>query len=229
MTNLGYFEAQDFASIQPFRKLQDLVLDIGTDVAKIALLPCSLTKLVVSLQTWSIDWETFWPLCCLQELEVYNHSGESAADVQLDDSFATALPLLRVFHVIPGYFNQPNMALKTTANVVMPHLVQLAISNTNMVHLDLHFMSALNSLSLVNCDVSIVSAACSTMVLEACCIRESLVLVTPNLRVLTIDTGGRHFLDGSRCWHALSIVCKDSSIEWVGAKPNVEHLTEVVY
>ena len=148
--------------------------------------------------------------------------------VLLDDSFATALPLLRVFHVHSGLNKQHNMALETTAKVVMPHLVEFEILNVNIVHLDLHFMSALKSLRLINCNVSTVSAACSTMVLKYCRMREGTVLVTPNLRSLTVDKGGLYKLDGSKCRHALSIWCKASYIEWVGAKPNVKNPREDV-
>ena len=191
-----------------------------------ALMPCSLTKLVVSLRTWSIDWETFRSLRCLQELEVCSDSGEPGDDVQLDDSFATALPLLRVLHVSPGVFHR-HAALETTAKVVMPHLVELSKSHVNVVHLDLHFMSALNSLDLFGSTISTVSADCSTMLLHACRMREGLVLVTPKLRSVNILGGGLHKLDGSKCRHALSTLCKHSSIEWVGAKPNVGSLEKI--
>ena len=212
--SLGAFGAPDLASIQMYSQLQDLVLDLGLEIATIALLPHSLTKLVLSLDTVRIDWEVFRPLCCLQELRVYNR-GRIADLVQLNDIFATALPLLRVFHVSPG---QRNAALETTAKVVVPHLVELDISRVNLVHLDLHFMSALKSLTLRNCNVFTVSAACSTMVLKGCWMREGTVLVIPNLRSLTISYGGLCELDGSECRHALSIVCRGSSIEWVGAQ-----------
>ena len=120
--------------------------------------------------------------------------------------------------------------LETTAKVVMPHLVELTLMHVDVVHLDLHFMSALKNLSLEKCIVSTASAACSTMVLKHCSMNEAMVLVTANLRSLTLEWGDHlHKLDGSRCRHALSILCKNSSIEWVGAKPNIENLREVVY
>ena len=118
--------------------------------------------------------------------------------------------------------------LKTTAEAVMPYLDEFKISNVKIVHLDLRFMSALKGLSLVDCTVSTVSAACSTMVLICCWMKEGTVLLTPNLRSLTIYGGGLHKLDGSECRHALSTLCRNSSIEWVGAQPNVEILREDV-
>ena len=110
-----------------------------------------------------IDWETFRPLCRLQELQIYNW-GSSMAEfrVQLDGSFAAALPLLRVLYMSLGTHDE---AFKTTAKVVMPHLAELTIYDASIVHLDLQFMSALKRLSLLCCTVSPVSAACSTMVL----------------------------------------------------------------
>ena len=219
VTSLGAYPATNFASIRMYSQLRDLALLLGVKIAEIAMLPCSLTKLVISFHTVHIDWETFRPLCCLQELQVYILGKEADSRFQLNDSFATALPLLRVFCVIPAI---RKMALKTTAKVVLPHLVEFEIFNMNTVHLDMRFMSALKSLSLVDCNVSTVSAACSTMILESCWMREVAVLVSPNLRSLTIDGGGVHKLAGSTCRHALSILCKTSSVEWIGATPSKE-------
>ena len=225
VTSLGAFLALDFASIRMYCQLGDLQLDLELGRENVALLPCSLTELVITLDTVRMDWSIFRPLCCLQELDIYNWDCTPGFGVQLDDSFATALPLLRVFHVSPGFHNQ---SLATTAKVVMPHLVELTMSNVNIVHLNLHFMTALKSLRLSVCTVSIVSAACNTMELCGCGMKEGTVLVTPNLRSLTIYTGGLHKLDGSRCRYALSIMCYfDSSIEWVGAEPHVENLRDV--
>ena len=245
VTSLGAYFAPNFPSIQMYSQLQDLVLNLGSlsslEKANVALLPCSLTKLVITLRTWSINWENFRPLCCLQELKVYNRKDWSGSKVQLDDSFATALPLLKVFHMEAGTFDPPElvrvidrpyMPLATTAIVVMPHLVELLIMQANMVHLDLHFMSALKSICLINCTVSTVSAACSTMMLDSWWIKKfkmGTVLVTPNLRSLTIYNGGLHKLDGSKCRHALSILYRHSSIEWVGAKPNLEKYSSIEY
>ena len=202
--------------------------NLGVEKEKIALLPCSLTQLAVGLRARSIDWEIFRSLCCLQDLNIYNEDNMTGFGIQLDDSFATALPLLRVFGVSPGVYNRQNVALETTAKVVMPHLVELRVSYVNMVHLDLHFMSTLKSLSLSDCIVSAprsaVSAACSTMVLHNCQMRKGTVLVTPNLRSLIIYGGGLHKLDGSKCRHALSILFKESSIEWVGPSPMYQTL-----
>ena len=220
--SLGTFIAPDFASIQMYTRLRDVELELGPETAKIALLPRSMTKLVISLRTMRIDWENFRPLCCLQELQVYKSYSTG------DDSFATALPLLRVFHLTLTMHGLHYVALETSAKVVMPHLVELKISHTKIVHLDLRFVSALKRLSLVECTFSTVSAACRTMRLEFCFMREGRVLVTPNLRSLFVFLGGQHKLDGSRCQHALSIVCKDSSVEWVGARPIVKNLSEVV-
>ena len=193
------------------------------------MLRCALTKLVVRLHTGRIDRDNFGPLCCLQELKIYSHSGTSGFEVQLDDSFATALPLLRVFVVSPGVYGRRFAALETTAKVVMSHLVELDIRRVNIVHLDLHFMSALKSLNLVDCTVSTVSAACSTMRLEFCGMNQGTVLVSPNLRSLTTLGGGLYKLDGSRCRHGLSIICMNkSSIEWIGAKPNISNLREII-
>ena len=154
-------------------------------------------------------------------VHICNQGSEASFGVQLDDSFATALPLLRSISVeMYGYG-----ALETTAKVVMLYLVELTIAAVNVEYLDLRFMSALKSLSLLGCTVSTVSAACSTMRLDICRMREGTVLVTPNLRSLTIDRGGLHKLDGSRCQHALSILCMNRSfIDWVGAMPNVEQV-----
>ena len=176
--SLGYYGAPNFDSIRMYSQLKDLNVTLGVDVAKIALLPRSLTKLEVSLHTVRMNWEDFRPLCCLQELEVYNQEDKSDIGVQLDDSFATALPLLRVFHVSCGVRGHRVVVLETAANVVMPHVVELDISHMNMVHLDLRFMSALRSLNLVYCTASTVSAACSTMVLEDCRMRDGTVLVS---------------------------------------------------
>ena len=222
VTSLGSFEAPNIASIRMYSQLRDLKLKLDPKRESAALLPCSLTKLVVSLRTWSIDWDNFRRLCYLQELRIYNQDEMAGFGVLLDDSFAIALPLLRVFYVSPGVYNRRNTALKTTAKVVMPHLVELYLNTVNLGHLDLHFMSALKRLWLYNCTASTVSAACKTMETINCWMREGTVLVTPNLRSLTIFGGGLHKLDGSRCRHALSIVCKHSSIEWVGAEPNIE-------
>ena len=232
VTSLGAFVAPDFASIRMYSQLRDLEVE-DPEREHVALLPCSLMKLFIKQIFWSIDWENFRPLCCLQELIIWNLYDESAypggsGRVQLDDSFATALPLLRVFHVYPGVLGGRTVALETTAKVVMPHLVELTITHMNIVHLDLHFMTALKKLSLVDCIVSTVSAACSTMVLQSCWMREGTVLVSPNLRFLAICGGGLHVLDGSKCRHALSISCMDGSIEWAGARPNLENFGEVV-
>ena len=212
VTSLGAFVAPDFASIQTYSQLRDLDLTLEVESANVALLPCSLTKLVIELHTGRIDLETFRPLCCLQELLLFHWGDMAGFGVQLDDSFATALPLLRKFHLSPTMHGQHNVALETTAKVVMPHLVELGITYMNMVHLDLQFMSALKSLSLHGCTVSIVSAACSTMVLDGGCqVRKGTMLVTPNLRSLTVIGAGQLYkLDGSRCRHALSILCKGS-------------------
>ena len=158
-----------------------------------------------------MDWKTFPPLSCLQELDLHSKDVTSGLEVQLDDSFATAMPLLRMFHMTAQRCDQRNVALETTAKVVMPHLVKLTISWFEMVHLDLRFMSALKSLDLYDCTVSTVSAACTTMDLTLRTKREGTVLVTPNLRSLAIHGGGK--LDGSRCRHALSIVCRVGSID----------------
>ena len=223
VTSLGAYYAPDFASIQMYRQLRDLKLELGVEEAKIALLPCSLTKLFVYVCAQNIDWEDFRPLRCLQDLTIYNDDATSGITVQLDDSFATALPLLRVFDVSPGVPRWRLPLLETTAKVVMPHLVEFTTYEVNLVHLDLHFMSALKSLTLHDCTISTVSAACSTMILCNCWMRKGTVLETPNLCSLKIDGGGLHRLDGSKCRHALSILCKNnSSIEWVGAKPNVD-------
>ena len=223
--SLGYYGAPNFDSIRTYSQLKDLNVTLGVDVAKIALLPRSLTKLEVSLHTVRIDWENFRPLCCLQELKVYNQEDKSDIGVQLDDSFATALSLLKVFHLTPGL---RFVASETTAKVVMPHLVELKIYHVKNVHLDLHFMSALKTLILAGCTLSTVSAACSTLILHNCQMREGTVLKIPNLRSLTINGEGLHKLDGTRCRHALSIVCKVGCIEWVGAKPNVDNLRKVL-
>ena len=223
VTSLGGYGAPDVASIHPYSQLQDLVLDLEEiEGEEVVLLPCALTKVALFLQGMNINWEDFRPLGRLQELQIYNQSGRSGFKVQLDDSFATALPLLRVFHVHPGV----RVALETTAKVVMPHLVKLDISQVNMVHLDVHFMSALKSLNLHDCTISTVSAASSTMVLHVCWMRKGTVLVAPNLWLLRILWGGLTKLDGSKCRHALSIVCRGSSIEWVGAKPDVDDLRD---
>ena len=141
--SLGTFEAPDFATIQPYSQLRDLEIELASVSANVALLPCSLTKLEVDLCFWSIDWDNFRQLRCLQELQISNFRGSTSGfSVQLDDSFATALPRLRVFHVSPGRYNVPYAALETTARLVMPHLVEFNISHMNTVHLDLHFMSA---------------------------------------------------------------------------------------
>ena len=233
VTSLGAFEAPNIAAVRKYSQLRDLKLKLDPERESVTLLPCSLTKLVLSLRTWSIDWDNFRPLCCLQELKIYNHAPSntnlSGFRVQLDDRFATALPLLRVFDVAPGAYNRPNTALETTAEVVMPHLVELAIRRVNLVHLDLHFMSALNSLRLHDCTASTVSAACSTIILSNCWMREGTLLVNPNLRSLSIYGGqiggGLHKLDVSMCRHALSILCtNNSSIEFIGAKPSVDNI-----
>ena len=70
------------------------------------------------------------------------------------------------------------------------------------------------------------------MGLERCRMKHGTVLVAPNLRSLNIHEGypyegGLYKLDGSKCRHALSILCRNSSIEWVGAKPNIENLREI--
>ena len=227
VTSLGTFEAPDFASIQLYTQLRDLELELGGEGPEVALLPCSLTKLTLTLQSTCINWENFQPLCCLQELQIDTWGYKLHDKVQLDDSFATALPLLRVLILYPGLsrgrLNIDNsMALETSSKAVMLHLIELNIFGLDVVHMDLDFMSALKSLRLFMCTVSTVSAACSTMVLEACRIRVSLVLLTPNLRSLTTCWDGLYKLDGSRCRHALSILCKNnSSIEWVGAEPHV--------
>ena len=225
VTSLGPYMASDFASIRMYSQLRDLELELDPERESVALLPRSLTKLDVSLHTVRIDWESFRPLCCLQELKIYSPHDKSASVVQLDDKFATALPLLRVF-LVKQYGHRP-MALETTAKVVMPHLVELDISHVNIEHLDLYFMTALKSLRLVNCTVSTVIASCSTIVLVYCRMGEGTVLVTPNLRSLTIH-GGLQKLDGSKCRHALSIVYyHKGSVNWVGAKPNIENLREM--
>ena len=230
VTSLGAFMAPNFASIQPYCQLQYLQVTIGVEIAKISLFPHSLTKLVVHVHNVGVDWNVFRPLCCLQELKVYNwgSAGGNIFGTQLDDSFATVLPLLRVFSLIPAMTGQLYVALETTAEVVMPHLVELSISHVEIVHLDLHFMSALKSLRLFDCTVSTVSAACSTMVLEDCCMGEGAVLVTTNLRSLTIYWGGLHRLDSSRCLQAFSFLCKNSSIKWIRGKSNARNLGEVI-
>ena len=230
VTSLGDFVAPNFVCIRKFNQLQDLDLTLGAEIAKIALLPRSLTKLVGGLHSVRIDWRTFGPLRCLQELQIYTPGLQSGFEVQLDDSFATALPLLRVFVVSPGVYGRRFTALKTTAKVAMPHLVELTICHAQIVHLDLHFMSALKSLRLLDCTVLTVFAACSDMVLKKCLMRNfrGTMLVTPNLSSLTIDGGGLHKLDGSRCRHASSTMCMyKSSVEWVGARPNVAYLGEM--
>ena len=181
--SLGDYFAPDLASIQMYSQLQDLGLHLEQDRGEIALLPRSLTKLDVSLDNWSIDWENFRPLGCLQELHISSPDGKwSDLEVQLDDSFATALPLLKTFHMSPGLDCRRGVALKTTAKVVMPHLAELTIaSRVQVVHLDLRFMSALKWLQLVDCAVSTVSAACRTMILIKCWMKKGTVLVTPNL------------------------------------------------
>ena len=129
VTSLGAFVAPSFAAIQPYSQLRDLDIGaLGVEIAKISLLPRSLIKSVVSLQTVRIDWRIFGPLCCLQELQVFYYSSKGGSGIQLDDSFATALPLLRVFDVSPGVRTE---ALETNAEVVMPHLVELKISHKN--------------------------------------------------------------------------------------------------
>ena len=228
--SLGPFKAPDFDSIQPYSQLQDLELKVETDGAKIALLPCSLRKLLVELpisRIRRIDWKTFRPLCSLQVLKINPTPGKSFIVIQLDDSFATALPLLRVFHVEASW-KWLGAMLITTAKVAMPHLVEVTLSWVTTVDLDLRFMSALESLSLHHCNVCVVSAACCTMVLDSCWARIfwGMVLVTPHLRSLTTNGGGLYMLDGSRCRNALSILCMHSSIEWVGAKPKIENLEE---
>ena len=230
VTSLGAFVAPDFASIQPYSQLRDLELRLYRERAEIAWLPRSLTKLAIALPGTEINWEDCRPLCCLQELQVYNVGCWAAPGIRSDDSFATALPLLRVSLVTPVRVMQPFTVLKITAKVVTPHPVELSLACMKIVHLDLHFMSALKSLSLLDCYVNTVSAACSTMRLEFCRMSKGLVLVTPNLRSLTIDMGGGlpYLLDASRCRHALSIVCKHTAIEWIGAKPDVESLRDVV-
>ena len=187
VTSLGDYVAPDFASIRMYSQLRHLELDLERDRGEIALLPRSLTKLDVSLHTWSIDWENFRPLGCLQELQITSLHKWSYVEVQLDDSFATALPLLRVFRVFPGLDCRRGVALETTAKVDMPHLIELTIaSRVQIVHLDLHFICALKRLILDNCIVSTVSAGCSIMVLYSCWRREGMVVVTPNLRSLII-------------------------------------------
>ena len=228
VTSLGCFVAPNFASIRMYSQLRDLELKLGRDRAEVALLPRSLTELTLNLRGMRTKWKVFRPLCCLQVLKIYNLDQTLNIRVQLDDSFATALPLLRVFHVaFPGIRSK---ALATTAKVVMPHLVELKIYHVKIKHLDLHFMSALISLTLLGCIVSTVSAPCSNMRLKCGWRDETTVLVTPNLRSLTVEGVGLHKLDGSRCRHALGIWCKNKcSIEWVGARPNVEYLKEVRY
>ena len=226
VTSLGGFMAPNIASIWMYNGLRNLEIKLGSS-ADVALLPRFLTKLVVRLRIMRIKWENFQLLCCLQELQVHNDGSVADIEFQLDDSFVTALPLLRKFHISPAMHCLYWVALKTTAKVFMPHLVELSISYVKIVHLDLHFMNALNNLSLVGCTAVTVSAACSTMRLEYCCMDKRTVFVSPNLRSLTIHGGGVHKLDGSRCRHALSIFCKASSIEWVGAKPSVDNLREV--
>ena len=227
VTSLGCF-APNFAEIRMFSQLRHLSLDLEKE-ATVALLPRSLTYLSVTLRSMCINWEHYRSLSCLQVLQIHSMDFSSYKTVQLDDSFATALPLLRVFRVDLGCGSRHGKALETTATVVMPHLLGLTFSQMNIVHLDLHFRSALKSLTLVECTVSAVSAACSTLALYCCRMREGTVLVTPNLRSLFIYGGGLHKLDGSKCRHALSIVYKNkSSLEWVGAKPNVENPWEDV-
>ena len=186
VTSLGDVVAPNFASIQPYSQLQDLVLKQKVKEANVTLLPCTLTKLVLSLCTVRIDWESFRPLPCLQELRIDTRGSKSGSGAQLDDSFATVLPLLRVLHITPGMHSRHYMALETTAKVVMPHLVELTLTHVNIVHLDLRFMSALKSLSLLDSindtKGSTVSAACITKRVEYCGMWEGTVLVTPNLR-----------------------------------------------
>ena len=89
VTSLGAFVAPDFASIQMYSQLRDVELELGADIAKIALLPRSLTELVLRLHTMRIFWENFRPLCCLQELEVNNQETSQT----LESSWMTALQL----------------------------------------------------------------------------------------------------------------------------------------
>ena len=239
VTCLDAYVALSFDSIQQYSQLRDLNVSFTpkSEEAEVALFPCSLTNLILSLHSTCINWENFRPLCCLQELQIFSLGCDDkgcdlSGKVQLNDSFAAALPLLRVLYVYAGMRNSHDtVPLETTSKVVMPHLVELNISGVNLVYLDLHFISGLKSLSLAVSTVSTVSAACSALVLDMCDgMNKGIVLVTPNLRSLTVvgyigqSGGGLHKLDGSKCRHALSIECKDSCIEWVGAKPNVENL-----
>ena len=77
--SLGDFIPPDFDSIRIYTRLKDLDLKLdGQRGDVLALLPRSLTKLVISLQDGRLDWTVFRPLCCLQELRVniwYNRSG----------------------------------------------------------------------------------------------------------------------------------------------------------
>ena len=231
MTSLGSYHATNIASIQPFSQLQHLVLTLESKRKEAALLPCYLTKLFITLRSMRMKWKIFPPLCCLQELDLHVRDRPSGGVVQLSDTFATALPLLTVFHVQTWKWH--GTVLETTAKAVMPHLVELDIALMKIMHLDLRFMSAPRSLDLYDCTVSTVSAACSTMVLDRLDgIGEGTVLVTPNLRSLTTvgHRGvGLYKLDGSGCRLALSIVCKLGSIEWVGAKPKVETFRGMVH
>ena len=128
VTSLGYYFALNFASIRIYSQLRDLELELDPKRENVALLPRSLTKLVVILCSWSIDWENVRPLRYLQWLQVHNRGDKPGSGVQLDDSFAIALPLLRVFHMSPGIRTE---ALATTARVVMPHLVVLTLDQVN--------------------------------------------------------------------------------------------------
>ena len=47
VTSLGAFAAPNFAAIRKYSQLQDLTIQLGRDRASIALLPCSLIRLVV--------------------------------------------------------------------------------------------------------------------------------------------------------------------------------------
>ena len=168
VTDLGSYHAKNVASIQPFSQLQRLVLTLESERTEVALFPCSLIKLLITLCNVRMHWKMFPPLCCLQELDLRARYQTPGLRVQLDDSFAVALPLFRVFRVCDRRYTDLGVALETRAKVVMPHLVELTIYQFDTVHLDLRFMSALKSLTLLDCTVSTVSAACSTMVMFTC-------------------------------------------------------------
>ena len=221
VTSLGAFVAPNFASIRIYSQLRDLGLKVGRARANIALLPCSLTRLGITLQGMNINWEVFRPLCNLQELRIFGLDCILWDKVELDNSFATALPLLRVLHVDARPCD--NAALWTSTKVAMPHLVELSVFCLKKVHLDLHSLSGLKKISLVHCATCDVSRASSTMTQYDCSIKQGMLT---NLRSMILH-GGLHMRDGSDCWHDCSILCVLTPITWVGAQPKIRHFRQM--